>query len=314
MLRNYSVPTGFVIEPKKNLKKCSDLTTKVNLLRSLSKTEKPDITVRQAASLLGVNRTSAYYAHKPRTYSPEELDCKAIIDHLHTDNPAWGARQMARQLQRRGHDVGRRKAARYMREMGIEAFYPGPNLSKRRKHAQVMPYLLRNAVIDRPNQAWSIDITYIPIRNGFLYLTAIIDWHSRYIVGWEVDDTLDTRMVIEACRKAFKVAKPEILNSDQGCQFTSCEYKQFLKANHIRQSMDGKSRWADNVMIERWFRSFKHEEAYLTQYNNIKEARQAIRNYIRTYNYERCHSAIGDIPPAEAYFPAMLLDAAKAAA
>ena len=177
--------------------------------------------MRQAASLLGVNRTSAYYAHKPRTYSPEELDCKAIIDHLHTDNPAWGARQMARQLQRRGHDVGRRKAARYMREMGIEAFYPGPNLSKRRKHAQVMPYLLRNAVIDRPNQAWSIDITYIPIRNGFLYLTAIIDWHSRYIVGWEVDDTLDTRMVIEACRKAFKVAKPEILNSDQGCQFTA---------------------------------------------------------------------------------------------
>ena len=270
--------------------------------------------MREAAKLLKVNRTSAYYTHRTRIYSQEELDCKAIIDHLHTDNPAWGARQMARQLQRRGYNVGRRKAARYMREMGIEAIYPQMNLSKRLKHAQVMPYLLRNVVINRPNQAWSIDITYIPIKNGFLYLTAVIDWYSRYIVGWEVDDTLDTRMVITALRKAFKVAKPVILNSDQGCQFTSCEYKQFLKENRIRQSMDGKSRWADNVMIERWFRSFKHEEAYLTQYNNIKEARQAIHNYIRTYNYERCHSAIGNIPPAEAYLPAMLLEAATAAA
>ena len=291
-----------------------DLTTRVNLLRNLSKSKKPQITVREAAKLLKVNRTSAYYTHRTRIYSQEELDCKAIIDHLHTDNPAWGVRQMARQLQRRGYNVGRRKAARYMREMGIEAIYPQMNLSKRLKHAQVMPYLLRNVVINRPNQAWSIDITYIPIKNGFLYLTAVIDWYSRYIVGWEVDDTLDTRMVITALRKAFKVAKPVILNSDQGCQFTSCEYKQFLKDNHIRQSMDGKSRWADNVMIERWFRSFKHEEAYLTQYNNIKEARQAIHNYIRTYNYERCHSAIGNIPPAEAYLPAMLLEAATAAA
>ena len=291
-----------------------DLTTRVNLLRSLSKTDKPDIPVSQAAELLDINRTSAYYTHRTRIYSPEELDCKAILDHLHTDNPAWGARQMSQQLRLRGYQVGRRKAARYMREMGIEAFFPGPNLSKRRKTSQVMPYLLRNAVINRPNQAWSIDITYIPIKNGFLYLTAIIDWYSRYIVGWEVDDTLDTRMVIAACKKAFRVAKPIILSSDQGCQFTSREYKEFLKVNHIRQSMDGKSRWADNVMIERWFRSFKYEEAYLTQYNNIKEARQAIRQYIRTYNYARCHSAIGNIPPAEAYLPAMLLDAAKAAA
>ena len=140
------------------------------------------------------------------------------------------------------------------------------------KQAKVCPYLLRNAVIDRPNQAWSIDITYIPMKHGFLYLTAIIDWYSRCIVGWDVDDTLDTTMVINACKKAFKVAKPLIINSDQGSQFTSDKYIAFIRDNGIRQSMDGKSRWADNIMIERWFRSFKYEEAYLTEYANLKEA------------------------------------------
>ncbi|MFR8248013.1 MAG: IS3 family transposase [Lachnospiraceae bacterium] len=179
--------------------------------------------------------------------------------------------------------------------------------AKRMQQAKVCPYLLRNAVIDAPNQAWSIDITYIPIRHGFLYLTAVIDWYSRCIVGWEVDDTLDTRMVINALKKAFVVAKPQILNSDQGCQFTSQQYIDFVRENGIRQSMDGKSRWADNIMIERWFRSFKYEEAYLTQYNNIKEARTAIGRYIHTYNFERCHSALDYKTPAECYYPAMLL-------
>ena len=140
-----------------------------------------------------------------------------------------------------------------------------------------------------------------------LYLTAVIDWYSRCIVGWEVDDTLDTRMVVNALKKAFVVAKPQILNSDQGCQFTSQQYIDFVKENGIRQSMDGKSRWADNIMIERWFRSFKYEEAYLTQYNNIKEARTAIGRYIHTYNFERCHSALDYQTPAECYYPAMLL-------
>lgn len=199
---------------------------------------------------------------------------------------------MSAQLKSKGYHVGRRKARRFMNEMDIYPIYPKMNLSKRMQQAKVCPYLLRNAIIDKPNQAWSIDITYIPIRRGFLYLTAIIDWHSRCIVGWEVDDTLDTRMVINALKKAFMVAKPQILNSDQGCQFTSQQYIDFVKENGIRQSMDGKSRWADNIMIERWFRSFKYEEAYLTQYNNIKEARAAIGQYIHTYNFERRHSAL----------------------
>ena len=289
---------------KKNLKKFVDLTTRVNLVQNLLKTK--ELPVKTGATLLDINRTSVYYKGMP--ISQEELDCKSIIDRLHTDNPAWGARQLSAQLKKRGHQVGRRKTRRYMNEMGIDPIYPKMNLSKRMRQAKVCPYLLRNAVIDRPNQAWSIDITYIPIKRGFLYLTAVIDWYSRCIVGWEVDDTLDTRMVITALKKAFIVAKPVILNSDQGCQFTSNEYMNFLKENQIRQSMDGKSRWADNIMIERWFRSFKYEEAYLTQYNNIREARKAIGKYVHTYNFERCHSALNNQTPASCYYPILLLD------
>ena len=288
----------------------SDLTTRVNLVRNLSTTK--ELSVSTSSKLLGINRTSVYYEGLP--VSQEELECKSIIDHLHTDNPTWGARQMSAQLKLRGYQVGRRKAGRYMREMDITPIYPKMKLSKRMKQAKVCPYLLRNAVIDRPNQAWSIDITYLPMKHGFLYLTAIIDWYSRCIVGWDVDDTLDTTMVINACKKAFKVAKPLIINSDQGSQFTSDKYIDFIRNNGIRQSMDGKSRWADNIMIERWFRSFKYEEAYLTEYANLKEAREAIGRYIYTYNFERSHQSIGNKRPAEVYYPVMLLDAARAAA
>ena len=256
---------------KKNMKKLSDLTTRVNLVRNLSTTK--ELPVSTGAKLLGINRTSVYYGGIP--VSEEELECKSIIDHLHTDNSTWGARQMSAQLKLRGYHVGCRKASRYMREM---------------------------------------DITYIPMKHGFLYLTAIIDWYSRCIVGWDVDDTLDTTMVINACKKAFKVAKPLIINSDQGRPFTSDKYIDFIRNNGIRQSMDGKSRWTDNIMIERWFRSFKYEEAYLTEYANLKEAREAIGRYIYTYNFERCHQSIGNKRPAEVYYPVMLLEAARAAA
>ena len=287
-----------------------DRNTKKSILQSLSKTK--EIPISTAAKLLGVNRTSLYY--KPVGVSEEELICKKIIDRLHTDNPAWGARQMSAQLKRRGYNIGRKKARRFMTDMAIDPIYPKMNLSKRAHNAHIMPYLLKNAVITRPNQAWSIDVTYVPIEHGFLYLTAIIDWYSRCIVGWEIDDTLDTRMVMNALKKALMVATPDIINSDQGCQFTSDEYRAFLKEQGIRQSMDGKSRWADNIMIERWFRTFKYDEAYLTQYKNIKEARIAIRSYIRTYNFERCHSAINNRVPAEVYFPTLIYEAARDAA
>lgn len=199
-------------------------------------------------------------------------------------------------------------SAKFKSELVIELLKGEKDLNTIATENNIQPNLLRNWKKEFLNKAWSIDITYIAIKHGFLYLTAVIDWYSRCIVGWEVDDTLDTRMVITALKKAFMVAKPVILNSDQGCQFTSNEYMNFLKENQIRQSMDGKSRWADNIMIERWFRSFKYEEAYLTQYNNIREARKAIGKYVHTYNFERCHSALNNQTPASCYYPILLLE------
>jgi putative transposase len=226
-----------LIGSKKNLKKLLDLTGRVNLVRDLK--DSNELSIKTAASLLDINRTSIYY--KGRSISQRELEAKAIIDRLHADHPSWGSRQLSQQLKVRGYDIGRHKTRRYMAEMAIHAIYPKPNLSKAAHGHKVYPYLLRNALITRPNQAWSVDITYIRLNHGFVYLTAIIDWYSRCIVGWQIDDTLDTRMVIEALKKAFAVATPEILNSDQGCQFTSTSYVEFLKENKVKISMDGKS-------------------------------------------------------------------------
>lgn len=287
-----------------------DRDTRRSILQSLLKTK--ELPVSTGSDLLDVNRTSVYYT--PVGVSDEELECKAIIDRLHSENPTWGARQMSKQLTQAGHKVGRKKARRYMTDMGIDPIYPKMNLSKRAHDAHILPYLLRNAVITRPNQAWSIDITYIPMKHGFMFLTAIIDWYSRCIVGWELDDSLCTSAVIRAMDKALSVATPEIINSDQGSQFTSDEYMQYLKDRGIRQSMDGKSRWADNIMIERWFRSLKYEEIYLNQYDSPKQLRKAIKQYVYTYNFERLHSAIDYQTPASVYFPAMLYEAAKEAA
>ena len=279
-----------------------DLTTRVNLVKSHSKTKGSKLPISVVADLVSINRTSIYYNGTP--ISDEELECKRIIDRLHTDNPTWGARQMSSQLKQRGYKVGRRKARKFMDEMDINPIYPKPNLSKRLKQAQVVPYLLRNAVIERANQAWSIDITYIPMKHGHLYLTAIIDWHTRCIVGWELDDTLDTRACIEACEKAFKIAKPEILNSDQGSQFTSQKYKDFLKEHHIKQSMDGKSRWADNIMIERWFRTLKQELIYICEFHSPLELRRSIAEYINKYNAIRPHQALENKTPDAVYYAA----------
>ncbi len=193
-----------------------------------------------------------------------------------------------------------------MQEMSISAIYPKPNLSKPTKGHKIYPYLLRKAVITRANQAWSIDITYIKLRRGFIYLTAIIDWHSKCIVGWELDDTLSTRMVIQALKMAYAVATPEILNSDQGSQFTSHEYIEFVTKNKSKISMDGKGRWADNIPIERWFRTLKYDEVYLKDYEHIKDARKQIGEFIHKYNFVKLHSALNYETPADIYYPALL--------
>lgn len=265
----------------------------------------------KAAELLSVNRTSIYYT--PAEASETELAAKNLIDMLHTGHPAWGSRQLSKQLKAAGMRVGRLKTRRYMDEMEIEAIYPKPNLSKAAKQHPNYPYLLKYFVPTRPNQAWSIDITYIRLRHSFIYLCAIIDWYSRMIVGWTLDDTLGTRIVTEAVKKAFETAKPEILNSDQGSQFTSDEYIRLVESSRVRISMDGKGRWADNIPIERWFRTLKYEEVYLKDYENIKEARREIGKFISDYNFCRIHSAT-DTTPAHNYFPAQLYSLLAASA
>lgn len=282
-----------------------DLTGRVALL-SAQRTAKKDerLPVAQAAGLLEVNRTSAYYV--PKEPSELEIQAKHRIDRIHTDFPTWGSRQISKTLKREGINIGRYKTRRYMNEMSITVIYPKPNLSKPSKEHKVYPYLLKNFVATRSNQAWSIDITYIRLRHGFIYLTAIIDWFSKCIVGWEVDDTLNTHGVIAALKKAYAIATPEIINSDQGSQFTSKEYIDFVTSQKSKISMDGKGRWADNITIERWFRTLKYDEVYLNEYANIKEARTRIGKFIHSYNFVKLHSAIGYVPPAEVYYPALL--------
>ena len=263
-----------------------------------------ELSVRRQCELLGVTRSTVYYEPKPE--DEETRQRKEIImgriDYWHTTMPFLGTRKIAAQLRGEGYSVGRKLVRSYMREMGIHAVYPKPNLSKRNFKESIVPYLLRNKVVSFPNQVWSIDITYIKMYHGHMYLTAVIDWFSRKIVGWTLSDTLDTKPVMEAVQSAVKsCGVPAILNSDQGSQFTSDEYKRLLKYLHIRQSMDGKSRWADNIMIERWFRSLKTELIYINEYRSPKELRRSIRAYIDDYNTLRPHEALDYATPEEVY-------------
>ena len=225
------------------------------------------------------------------------------IDFLHTIYPYMGSRKLAIMLQREGYSVSRKIIRRLMAEMGICAVYPRANLSKRNFKESIVPYLLRGVTPYFPNQVWSIDITYIPLKAGHMYLTAIIDWYSRKIVGSYLSDTLDTDSVIIAVQEAVKRhGVPAILNSDQGSQFTSDAYKSLLKELGIRQSMDGKRRWADNIMIERWFRSLKTEQIYTHEYETPRELRRLIAAYIDEYNRVRPHEALDYETPDELYY------------
>ena len=219
---------------------------------------------------------------------------KSRIDYWHTKFCYIGHRKIKEKLvQEDGIAIGRKLVRRYMTEMNICPVYPKPNLSKPGKNSLKFPYLLKNLKIDRPNQAWSIDITYIKMGRSHMYLTAIIDWYSSFIVGYELSDTLDTAPVLAAVTNAMEqYGNPEIINSDQGSQFTSNDYIEFLKAKNIRQSMDEKARWVDNVVIERWFRSLKTELIYINEYSNPRELRQQIGGYIKDYNNERPHQRL----------------------
>lgn len=251
------------------------------------------------ASLLGLNRTHLYYVPQPP--SAEELALKRRIDELFTARPYYGVRKITAQLRKDGCLANHKAVARHMREMGLAAIYPGPNLSKRAHAHAVYPYLLRTVTAQRPNHIWGIDITYIRLRQGWMYLVAVLDWYSRYIVSWALDQTLQAGFVLEAVEAALAVATPEICNSDQGSHFTSPHYADVLRGAGVRISMDGKGRALDNIFTERLWRTIKYEEVYLHEYASPREARAGLSEYIRFYNHERLHQSLEYRTPVEVY-------------
>lgn len=274
-----------------------DLITRRNLLSVHS-----ELTVTRQSELLDVNRTSVYYVPVEKDLEHENR-IKERLDFWHTKMPYLGVRKLRNKLDTEdGIKAGRKLIKRCMNEMGIYAVYPKRSLSRRNKEHKIFPYLLRTMAITKPNQVWAVDITYIKMGKSNMYLTAIIDWYSRCLVGWALSDTLDTAPVLEAVTTAIsKHGKPEIINSDQGCQFTSTEYVDHLKSNQIQQSMDGKGRWVDNVIIERWFRNLKVEYIYTNEINTPRELRAGIGAYITEYNHHRPHQSHGYQVPYEVF-------------
>ncbi|SMD05077.1 putative transposase [Primorskyibacter flagellatus] len=260
----------------------------------------PELSVRRQCSLLSLARSSLYY--HPRGESAENLAFMAIIDRQFLETPWYGSRQMARHMQRQGHQCGRHRLRRLMRLMRLVPIYQEPKTSKKHQAHKIYPYLLRDLLITRPNQVWCTDITYIPMRRGFLYLVAVMDWHSRKMLSWRLSNSMEAGFCIEALKEALaRYGAPEIFNSDQGSQFTSTDFTDVLHDAKVKISMDGRGRWIDNRMIERLWRSLKYECVYLNAFETGSEARDGIGNWITYYNEERPHSSNGLLTPAEAY-------------
>ncbi len=259
-------------------------------------TELPIVT---QAELLGVSRSSLYY--QPVKPSLEEVAIKHRIDELYTEYPFCGSRRIAAAMRREGTLINRKAVQRHMREMGIAAIYPGPNTSKRRLEHQVYPYLLRGLTISCPDHVWGVDITYVRMQTAWMYLVAVLDWYSRYVVAWELDQTLGLGFVLEAMGRALSEARPAICNSDQGSHFTSPQFVRLLEDANVRVSMDGRGRALDNVFVERLWRSVKYEEVYIRGYENPRGARQSLGRYFEYYNHERPHQALGYRTPYEVY-------------
>ena len=254
--------------------------------------------VRQCA-LLDVSRASLYY--QPTPQRTEELELMVLMDRQYLKTPFYGSRRMKAWLRGQGHQVNRKRVRRLMRLMGLEAIYRHPNTSKPTPEHRVYPYLLKEVKIDRVSQVWSADITYIPMARGFLYLVAIMDWHSRYVLAWRLSNTMEVDFCVEALEEALSKGKPEIFNTDQGSQFTSQAFTGMLLELGIQISMDGKGRYLDNIFVERLWWSVKYEEVYLKAYQNGTEARKGIGAYLDFYNRERPHQALGYRTPGEIF-------------
>ncbi len=252
------------------------------------------------AELLSLSRSSLYY--QPVLPSTEEVALKHRIDAIYTAYPFYGSRRITVQLRREGMMLNRKAVQRHMREMGIAGICPGPNLSQRNLAHRIYPYLLRQLTAAYPNHIWGIDITYIRLQKGWLYLVAVLDWFSRYVVNWQLDDTLDIDFVLLAVDGALIHHKPVIWNSDQGSHFTSSQYTQRLLAADVQISMDGKGRALDNIFTERFWRSLKYEEVYLHDYHSPRQARSRLTDYFDFYNFRRPHQSLGYLTPAQVHF------------
>jgi putative transposase len=259
------------------------------------------LSVRRQCELLGINRSGLYY--EPVAPDAEELALMRRIDELHLEMPFFGSRKLAQVLKAEGRrDVNRKRIQRLMRLMGLETLAPKPSTTRAAPEHTKYPYLLRTCKITRVNQVWASDITYIPLAQGFAYLVAIIDWHSRLVLAWRLSNTLDSEFCVDVLQEAlWRFGKPEIFNTDQGAQFTAAAFTNVLRSAGVKISMDGKGRCIDNIFVERLWRSVKYEEVYLHAYDSLQDAREGIARYFRFYNLQRPHQALGYQTPDAFY-------------
>lgn len=256
--------------------------------------------LRRQAELVGLSRSTLYYSRQVEVSLEDKL--MDAIDVIYTKHPFFGTRKIKRELGKIGIIVCRQKIAKLMRVMGIETLYPKPNLSLNGKVHPVYPYLLKGLPITKPNQVWGVDITYIKLNGGFVYLVAVIDWYTRYVVSWEISISLETEFVLSCLKRAFKKATPEILNSDQGVQMTDKEYIELVTNQGVKISMDHKGRCFDNIFTERLWRTVKYEEVYLKEYTSPKDAIINLAEYFKFYNNERGHQSLNYLTPSQVYF------------
>lgn len=273
--------------------------------RELVEEDNQELSVRRQCEMLSFNRSSLYYERIG--LSVEDQAILDEMDRIYLDFPVYGSRRMSRELKRRGFKVGRLKARTLMRILGVEAIYPRKRLSFPDKEHQIYPYLLRDVPIDRPDMAWAADLTYIRLKHGFVYLVAVMDLFSRYIVSWRISNTLEPDFCCEALNEALEQARPEYFNTDQGAQFTSRDFTSILKSENIRISMDGKGRVIDNIFIERFWRTLKYEEVYTKAYDSVQECKKSIGAFIDKYNAQRLHQSLKEYDtPLEAYLQTKL--------
>lgn len=260
----------------------------------------PDLSLRRQCELVGLNRASLYY--QPTGESELNLKLMRLIDEEYTRRPFYGSPKMTVYLQRQGHQVNHKRVERLMQKMGLQALCPRPSTSQRAPDHQVYPYLLRGLEITRPLQVWAADITYVPMMEGFMYLVAILDWFSRYVVAWDLSNSLETSFCLQALQQALKTGKPDIFNTDQGTQFTALTFTSALLQEGIRISMDGRGRAFDNIFVERLWRTVKYEDIYLKNYEAVPALRTGLNEYFTFYNDERPHQSLGYQTPAEVHF------------